>query len=126
MTLPPTARQLTAAGLDAGAPWTRQTAALPVDDAVDYVSDSGSEVWNVLEGRGIKNVLLCGGPRAAPRRAAPRFSAEGMRGAAGRGAHEHVRARPAVWPAAARWATPRPACVFNLEFTGLTQNLGQL
>ena len=37
-----------------------QTAALTIDEAVDYVTDSGSEVWNIMESRGIKNALLMG------------------------------------------------------------------
>ena len=41
-------------------PITHQTAALTIDHEVDFISDVGSEVWNVLESRGIANVLLCG------------------------------------------------------------------
>lgn len=41
-------------------PITHQTAALTIDHDRDYISDVGSEVWNVLESRGIVNVLLCG------------------------------------------------------------------
>ena len=37
-----------------------QTAALTIDEELDYVSDSGSEVWNIMESRNIKNVLLMG------------------------------------------------------------------
>lgn len=41
-------------------PITHQTAALTIDHDRDYISDVGSEVWNVLESRGIVNVPLCG------------------------------------------------------------------
>jgi nicotinamidase-related amidase len=54
------ARALAAEGINPGAPWTGQTAALTIDEAVDYVTDSGSEVWNIMESRGIKNALLMG------------------------------------------------------------------
>jgi nicotinamidase-related amidase len=54
------ARQLIAAGQRADAPWTRQTSALTIDQRVDFISDSGSEIWNVLTARGLTNVLMCG------------------------------------------------------------------
>ena len=37
-----------------------QTAALTIDEELDYVSDSGSEVWNIMESKSIQNVLLMG------------------------------------------------------------------
>ena len=37
-----------------------QTAALTIDEELDYVSDSGSEVWNIMESKNIKNILLMG------------------------------------------------------------------
>ena len=43
-----------------GHPWTRQAAALTVDDSVDYVTDKGAECWNILHAGGIKNVVLLG------------------------------------------------------------------
>ena len=39
---------------------THQTPALTIDHGRDFVSDVGSEVWNVLESREIANVLLVG------------------------------------------------------------------
>lgn len=39
--------------------WTRQMAALEVRDQ-DAISDSGTEIWNLLEGRGIRNVMILG------------------------------------------------------------------
>ncbi len=42
-----------------GSPWTHQVDAIEIED-VDAISDSGVEVWNLLEARGIKNVILMG------------------------------------------------------------------
>ncbi len=55
--------------------WKRQIDAIRIDDGRDYISASGSEVWSILEEQGVKNVLSDGS------------------------AHQHVRARPAVWVA---------------------------
>ncbi|QDT34451.1 SMP-30/gluconolactonase/LRE family protein [Thalassoglobus polymorphus] len=41
-------------------PWQRQSALISIDAARDFISDRGDEVWNVLESRGIKNVILTG------------------------------------------------------------------
>ena len=53
------ATTLQAAGLFPN-PITHQTAALTIDHDADFISDIGSEVWNVLESRGIDHVLLVG------------------------------------------------------------------
>ena len=42
-----------------GSPWTGQIAAIEIKDK-DAISDSGAEVWNLLEARGVKNVILMG------------------------------------------------------------------
>ncbi len=42
-----------------GSPWTGQIDTIEIRD-VDAISDSGVEVWNLLEQRGIKNVILMG------------------------------------------------------------------
>ncbi len=42
-----------------GSPWTGQIDAIEVKDE-DAISDSGTEIWNLLEQRGIKNVILMG------------------------------------------------------------------
>ncbi len=42
-----------------GSPWRKQIAAIEIRDE-DAISDSGVEIWNVLESRGIDNVLLMG------------------------------------------------------------------
>jgi nicotinamidase-related amidase/type 1 glutamine amidotransferase len=42
-----------------GSPWTGQIEAIEIKDE-DAISDSGAEVWNLLEARGLKNVILMG------------------------------------------------------------------
>lgn len=42
-----------------GAPWTRQTPAIEIAEA-DAITDDGQEAWNLLAGRGIDRVILCG------------------------------------------------------------------
>ncbi len=44
---------------DGGSPWTRQTDLLRIDDR-DAISDSGTEIWNLFEARGIRNAMLLG------------------------------------------------------------------
>lgn len=51
--------ELKAKGLNPRAPWTGQMEALEIDDR-DAISDHGVEIWNLLEARGIENVLLLG------------------------------------------------------------------
>ncbi|MEX0792753.1 MAG: ThuA domain-containing protein [Pirellulaceae bacterium] len=41
-------------------PWQRQADQVKIDDERDFISDQGDEVWNILESRGIKNVILTG------------------------------------------------------------------
>lgn len=53
------AEELKAKGLNPRAPWTRQIATLKIYDH-DAISDSGVEIWNLLEQRGISNVILMG------------------------------------------------------------------
>ena len=40
--------------------WTHQIDSIKIDERRDYVSDVGSEIWSILDERGIKNVMLCG------------------------------------------------------------------
>jgi type 1 glutamine amidotransferase/nicotinamidase-related amidase len=40
--------------------WSRQIAAIGIDESRDYISASGSEIWSIMEDRGIRNVMLCG------------------------------------------------------------------
>ena len=54
------AKELEAKGLDPKAPWTRQIDVLRIDQEKDAISDSGVEIWNLLESRDIDNVILMG------------------------------------------------------------------
>lgn len=54
------AAKLTALGRNPKLPWKKQSDMIKIDDARDFISDKGDEVWNVLESRGIKNVILAG------------------------------------------------------------------
>ncbi len=54
------AAYLTSIGRRTGAPWKRQIDTLTVDADRDIISDQGDEIWNVMEQRGIKNVVLVG------------------------------------------------------------------
>jgi nicotinamidase-related amidase/type 1 glutamine amidotransferase len=51
--------KLAALGRNPKAPWKSQLASLTIDDR-DAISDSGVEIWNLMEQRGIKNVVLLG------------------------------------------------------------------
>jgi nicotinamidase-related amidase len=44
---------------EGGKPWRRQIDVLKIHD-VDAISDSGSEIWNLFEQRGIRNVMVLG------------------------------------------------------------------
>ena len=54
------AKELEAKGLDPRAPWTRQIDSLRIDQERDAISDSGMEIWNLLEARDIDHVILMG------------------------------------------------------------------
>ncbi len=51
--------KLQAMGRNPGAPWKAQIDVLKIHDQ-DAISDSGVEIWNLLEARGIQNVILVG------------------------------------------------------------------
>jgi type 1 glutamine amidotransferase len=51
--------KLAALGRNPKAPWKRQIGLLDIREG-DAISDSGVEIWNLLEQRGIQNVVLCG------------------------------------------------------------------
>jgi nicotinamidase-related amidase/type 1 glutamine amidotransferase len=53
------AARLKAMGRNPAAPWLAQIDVLKLHDE-DAISDSGVEIWNLLEQRGIKNVILLG------------------------------------------------------------------
>ena len=54
------AAQLQAMGADPLSPWTRQIDLIGIDPEQDYISDSGEEIWSLLEQQGISNVMLTG------------------------------------------------------------------
>lgn len=54
------AAKLKAQGRNPAMPWKTQSKLIEIDAERDYLSDRGDEVWNVLEARGIKNVMLVG------------------------------------------------------------------
>jgi hypothetical protein len=53
------AAKLASLGRDPPAPWKSQCAQIKMDER-DTISDSGVEIWNLLEQRGIDNVILMG------------------------------------------------------------------
>ncbi len=52
--------KLKAIGRNPGLPWQKQTDMITIDGTRDFISDQGDEVWNVLQQRGIRNVILTG------------------------------------------------------------------
>src|SRR5438067_332092 len=40
--------------------WTRQNAAIPIDEDRDYISDNGDEVYSILKERGITTLMVMG------------------------------------------------------------------
>ena len=54
------AAQLKELGRNPGTPWKTQSNILSIDRDRDYITDRGDEVWNILQSRGIRNVILTG------------------------------------------------------------------
>lgn len=54
------AKELEAKGLNPKSPWTKQIDVLRIDQGKDAISDSGVEIWNLLEAKNIDNVILMG------------------------------------------------------------------
>jgi len=54
------AAELKALGRNPGLPWMAQSELIDIDEDQDFISDRGDEVWNILESRGIDNVILVG------------------------------------------------------------------
>lgn len=54
------AEYLTKLGRNPRSPWKRQVKLIEIDPDRDAISDSGIEIWNLLETRDIHNVLLVG------------------------------------------------------------------
>jgi nicotinamidase-related amidase len=53
-------KKLAELGRNPQMPWQAQSPLITIDKDLDFISDSGSEVWNVLQSRRIKNVVLTG------------------------------------------------------------------
>ncbi len=54
------AERLTAMGRNPKAPWLKQCDAIEISPKSDYISDSGQEIWSILEHKQIANVILVG------------------------------------------------------------------
>ncbi len=54
------AEKLKAQGRNPGMPWKKQSDLITIDAERDFISDKGDEVWNILQARGIKHVILTG------------------------------------------------------------------
>ncbi|MEM8669758.1 MAG: hypothetical protein AAGG48_19685 [Planctomycetota bacterium] len=54
------AKELESMGRNPKTPWKAQSDLITIDSTLDLISDRGDEIWNVLEDRGIKNVILAG------------------------------------------------------------------
>jgi len=54
------AAHLESLGRNPGMPWARQSGMIAIDSDRDFISDRGDEVWNILEHKGIRHVILTG------------------------------------------------------------------
>lgn len=54
------AEKLASEGRNPRAPWRQQIPSITIDSERDFISDSGNEIWNILESRGIKQIVICG------------------------------------------------------------------
>lgn len=54
------AASLEASGRNPRAPWLKQCDAITIDQTRDFISDSGTEIWSILENQQINNVILVG------------------------------------------------------------------
>ncbi len=52
--------QLKSMGRNPATPWKQQSPLITIDENSDYISDRGEEVWNILQHKGINNVILAG------------------------------------------------------------------
>jgi sugar lactone lactonase YvrE/nicotinamidase-related amidase len=52
--------ELEAMGRNPNMPWKKQTELIEIEAERDFISDRGDEVWNILQQRGINNVILTG------------------------------------------------------------------
>ncbi len=53
-------KELAQQGRNVQHPWQRQIATINIDAEADWISDSGEEIWSILQQQGIKNVMLVG------------------------------------------------------------------
>ncbi|MEE2641323.1 MAG: ThuA domain-containing protein [Planctomycetota bacterium] len=54
------ASKLESLGRNPNLPWKSQNTMIPIDRELDLISDRGQEVWNILQDRKIRNVILVG------------------------------------------------------------------
>lgn len=54
------AGRLAAIGRNPRAPWKEQVGGIAIDEKLDFISDSGTEIWSILEDRQVNNVVLVG------------------------------------------------------------------
>lgn len=54
------ASELKSLGRNPNMPWKRQADGIKIDGELDYISDRGDEVWNILAEQNIANVILTG------------------------------------------------------------------
>lgn len=54
------AAELKSMGRNPGNPWQQQTELITIAPKSDFISDQGDEIWNVLQHKGIRNVILTG------------------------------------------------------------------
>ncbi len=54
------ASRLAAMGRNPKAPWLKQCEAIEISNTADFISDSGKEIWSILEQQKIANVILVG------------------------------------------------------------------
>jgi nicotinamidase-related amidase len=52
--------KLSSMGREPGHPWKSETDLLTIDEGADMISDSGEEIWSILEDRKIDHVILTG------------------------------------------------------------------
>ncbi len=53
-------QELVRQGRNPKSPWRAQHEKVSIDGEKDFISDSGKEIWNILESKGIENVVLAG------------------------------------------------------------------
>ncbi|MCY2984987.1 MAG: isochorismatase family protein [Planctomycetota bacterium] len=54
------AEKLASEGRNPKAPWRQQIPTISINSDLDFISDSGNEIWNILESKGIRQIVICG------------------------------------------------------------------